>query len=74
MLLAGNIEDFTGPLLTSEWYKRNLYMWSMVQKHTEESDDRIMILAGSSHVAMFELFIKENEQWKVRELKQVMEK
>jgi hypothetical protein len=74
MLLAGDTEDFSGPFLTSEWYKRNLYMWSLVQKHTEKSDDRIMILAGSSHVAMFELFIKENEKWKVRELKQVMEK
>lgn len=74
MLLAGSTEDFSGPLLTSEWYKRNLYMWSLIQKNVTESDDRIMILAGSSHIAMFELFIKQNDKWKVKELQQVMEK
>ncbi len=74
MLLAGSTEDFSGPLLTSEWYKRNLYMWSLIQKNVTESDERIMILAGSSHIAMFELFIKQNDKWKVKELQQVMEK
>lgn len=74
MLLAGSTEDFSGPLLTSEWYKRNLYMWSLIQKSVTESDERIMILAGSSHIAMFELFIKQNDKWKVKELQQVMEK
>lgn len=74
MLLAGGTKDFSGPLLTSEWFKRNLYMWSLIQKNTEESDERIMVLAGLSHVAMFELFVRENDNWKVKELKQVMEK
>ncbi|MDC6406151.1 MULTISPECIES: DUF5694 domain-containing protein [Maribacter] len=74
MLLAGGIQDFSGPLLASEWYKRNLYMWSLIQKNVTESDQRIMVLVGSSHAAMFELFIKENDHWNVKELKQVMEK
>jgi len=73
MLLAGGTKDFSGPLLTSEWFKRNLYMWSLIQKHTTESDERIMVLVGSSHAAMFELFIKENKQWKVKELQEIME-
>ena len=74
MLLAGGPNDFNGPLLTSEWFKRNLYMWSLIQKNTTESDERIMVLAGLSHVAMFELFIKENDSWKIKELQQIMEK
>lgn len=74
MLLAGGTKDFSGPLLTSEWYKRNLYMWSLIQKNVSESDQRIMILAGSSHVAMLELFINENDNLKVKELQQIMEK
>ncbi len=74
MLLAGGTEDFSGPLLTSEWFKRNLYMWSLIQKNVTQSDEKIMVLAGASHVAMFELFINENDSWKVRELKQIMEK
>ncbi|MCF7568934.1 DUF5694 domain-containing protein [Sabulilitoribacter arenilitoris] len=72
MLLAGGTHDFYGPLLTSEWYKRNLYMWSLIQKQTEESDERIMVLAGASHTAMFDLFIKENKLWKVKELKDIL--
>lgn len=72
MLLAGKPDDFSGPLLTSEWFKRNLYMWSLIQKNTIESDERIMVLVGGSHAAMIELFIKENENWKVKELKEIM--
>ncbi|MCL6295635.1 DUF5694 domain-containing protein [Jejuia spongiicola] len=72
MLLAGAPNDFSGPLLTSEWYKRNLHMWSLIQKHTKESDERIMVLVGASHAAMFELFIKENKLWKVKELEDIL--
>ena len=74
MLLAGSSDDFSGPFLTSEWFKRNLYMWSLIQKKTDESDKKIMVLVGSSHAAMFEIFIKEVDNWKIKELKQIMEK
>lgn len=73
MLLAGGPKDFSGPLLTSEWFKRNLYIWSLIQKNTLASDERIMVLVGGSHAAMIELFIKENNGWKIQELKQIME-
>lgn len=74
MLLAGKPNDFSGPLLTAEWFKRNLYMWSLTQKNTTSSDERIMVLVGASHAAMFELFIKENEDWEIKELQELMEK
>ena len=69
---AGSVTDQNGVHLTSEWYKRNLYMWSFIQKQTYASDERIMVLAGSSHAAMFELFIDENKGWQVVELKEVL--
>ncbi len=74
MLMAGKPNDFSGPLLTAEWFKRNLYMWSLTQKNTGPSDERIMVLVGASHAAMFELFIRENEDWEIKELKELMEK
>ncbi|MFP2996835.1 DUF5694 domain-containing protein [Spongiivirga sp. MCCC 1A20706] len=74
MLLAGDTDDFNGPLLTSEWYKRNLYMWSLAQKNTMDTDERIMILVGASHAAMFELFINENDDWKIKELHEIVKK
>jgi len=70
--LAGSLNDFNGPFLTSEFYKRNLYMWSLIRKHTKESDERIMVLVGGSHAAMFELFIKEDKDWGIKELKEIM--
>lgn len=72
--VAGSIDEFNGVYLTSEWYKRNLYMWSLIQKHTSNADKKIMVLACSSHTAMLELFIKENRAWKIKELKDVITK
>lgn len=72
--LAGSSNDFNGVFLTSEWYKRNLYMWSLILKKTNKSDERIMILLGSSHAAMIELFIKENNNWGIKELKAIIPK
>ncbi len=74
MPLAGKPNDFSGPFLTAEWFKRNLYMWSMVQKMTTASDERVMVLVGVSHAAMFELFIDQNSRWKVLELEEVIDK
>ena len=70
--LAGSSNDFNGVFLTSEWYKRNLYMWSLIQKKVSKFDERIMVLVGSSHAAMIELFIKENKDWGIKELKEIM--
>lgn len=70
--LAGSIDEFNGVYLTSEWYKRNLYMWSLIQKYTSDSDERIMVLLGSSHVAMLELFIKENAHWRIKEFEAIL--
>ncbi|TKD63513.1 DUF5694 domain-containing protein [Flavobacterium sp. ASW18X] len=70
--LAGNTEQFNGALLTAEWYKRNLYMWSLVRKYTEETDERVMVLAGSSHTAMFEIFVDYDKKWQMIEVSQVL--
>lgn len=71
--MAGSPNDLNGVYLTSEWYKRNLYMWSLIQKNTLESDKKIMVLAGSSHTAMIELFINGNKNWETKELKEIID-
>ncbi|MGM0934059.1 MAG: DUF5694 domain-containing protein [Bacteroidota bacterium] len=70
--LAGSTDEFNGVYLTSEWYRRNLYMWSLIQKNTSISDERVMFLTGSSHAAMIELFVKENRDWEIKELKEII--
>ncbi len=73
MVKAGAPDDFNGVYLTAEWYKRNLYMWSFVEKNTTKPNEKVMVLVGSSHAAMFELFIRDKPDWKVTELKEIME-
>jgi len=69
---GGKIDDFSGTHLASEWYKRNLNMYSVIQKSVTESDEKIMILAGASHISMFKEFIDYNPEWKTVELKDIL--
>jgi len=71
---GGTKDNFVGAYLASEWYRRNLYMYSIIQKTIEKNDERIMILAGASHIGMFKDFIDKNPEWKTTELKDIMEK
>lgn len=72
-LSIGGTDNFIGPFLTSEWYKRNLYMWSLIEKNTDIKDERIMVLVGASHAAIFEQFIKERDDWKEVEFDVILE-
>jgi hypothetical protein len=69
---GGDKGNFIGAYLASEWYRRNLYMYSIIQKEIVEKDDKIMILAGASHIAMFKDFMDYNPEWKAIELKEIM--
>ncbi len=71
-LVAGPRDNFIGPYLTAEWYKRNLYMWSLIQKGTDSEDERIMVLVGASHAAILKDFIDQNDAWSVVELKSII--
>jgi hypothetical protein len=72
-LVAGKNEEFIGPYLVSEWHRRNLYMWSLVQKQLEGNDKRIVLLLGASHIAMIKGYIDKNEGFEAVELKEIME-
>ena len=69
---AGTADTFVGPFLVSEWYRRNLYMYSLVQKLTVAQDDKVIILAGASHTAMMKGFIDMDNIFQVKELKDVL--
>jgi Family of unknown function (DUF5694) len=74
MNIAGKTDNFIGLFLVSEWYKRNIYMLSIIQKLTASTDKKIMILAGSSHIAMMKEFLLLDKNYKIVELKEVLEK
>ena len=75
---VGKINDsdklgtYVGAYLASEWYRRNLYMLANIQKQTDATDNRIMVLAGASHITMFIDLLKHDANYKIVELKYVM--
>lgn len=70
--IAGTTRDTIGVFLTSEWYKRNLYMYSLLQKQISPKDQRIMVLSGASHTTLLRQFASRNPDWKIIELKDVL--
>jgi hypothetical protein len=69
---AGGKDNFVGAYLVSEWYRRNLYMYALIQKITESKDKRVMVILGASHIAMLKEFIKVDRNFKVVELKDIL--
>ncbi|MCP9201488.1 DUF5694 domain-containing protein [Gramella sp. GC03-9] len=70
---VGKVDEFVGAYLASEWYRRNIYMWSIIQKLTEDSDDKIMILVGAGHAAIFDQLLSYTRGWKVIELNEILD-
>ncbi|MEZ0006961.1 hypothetical protein ABH942_002339 [Flavobacterium sp. 28YEA47A] len=69
---AGKTDNFIGASLASEWYKRNLYMFSLVQKLTESKDDKVMVLLGAGHISMFREIVKYDPEFEIVELKDIL--
>lgn len=69
----GGVKDnFAGAYLVSEWYKRNLYMYALIQKLTEAKDDKVMVILGAGHIAMLREFIKFDPKFELVELKDIL--
>ncbi|MFC0779859.1 DUF5694 domain-containing protein [Flavobacterium sp. HJSW_4] len=71
-LRAGKTDNFVGAFLVSEWYKRNLYMYSLIQKLTDSKDEKIMVLLGASHAAIIRDFIAHDPTFEIVELSTVL--
>ncbi len=69
---GGKIDNFVGAFLVSEWYRRNLYMYALIQKLTESKDDKIMVLLGAGHTAMIREFVEHNPDFEIIELATVL--
>lgn len=69
---AGKTDNFVGAYLVSEWYRRNLYMYSLIQKMTESKDDKIMVLLGAGHAGMLREFIAHDPTFELVELAAVL--
>lgn len=73
MMKAGGKENFVGAYLASEWYRRNLYMLSIMQKQITKEDKKVMILLGSGHTALISQIISTHSNLKGIELQEVLD-
>lgn len=69
---AGRPDDFVGAYLVSEWYRRNLYMYSLVQKLTTPTDTKVMVLVGAGHAAMLREFIQYDSRFRLKTLESIL--
>lgn len=69
---AGSNNNFVGAFLVSEWYRRNLYMYSLVQKTLTAQDGKALVLVGAGHAAMMQEFVESDQQFRLKELKTVL--
>lgn len=69
---GGKTDNFVGAFLVSEWYRRNLYMYALIQKLTESKDDKIMVLLGAGHTEMIREFVEHNPDFEIVELATVL--
>ncbi len=71
---AGSLDNFAGPFLVSEWYRRNLYMYSIVQKTVTPQDGNVVVLVGSGHAAMLQEFVQYDKRFRLKTLQDVLKK
>jgi hypothetical protein len=69
---AGSPDNFAGAYLVSEWYRRNLYMYALVQKLTAPTDTRVLVLVGAGHAAMMQEFVRSDPRFRLRAPKDVL--
>lgn len=68
---AGSKDDFSGAYFVSERYKRNLYMYSLIQKQIDKNNERILVIVGAQHSAGMREFIRNDnniEEIKIEEV------
>lgn len=56
----GKDDSYPGVELVSEWYKRNLLIFSNIQRLVESPQDRLLIIYGQGHAHLFRQFIQDS--------------
>ena len=69
---VGKNDDFSGAYFVAERFRRNLYMYSLIQKQIEKTDERILVIVGGQHSAGFRDFIRDDKNLEKVELETIM--
>lgn len=68
---AGDLNNTAGAEMVAQWYKRNIFMWSNIQRIVEENDKKVMVLLGGGHTAIIDQVISRNRNWKTADLRKI---
>lgn len=65
MSRIGKNADYPGTDLLADWYKRNLKIFTNIERITESKDDRILVLIGAGHVKLLQQFIQDSGEYEL---------
>jgi len=71
-LKAGDKTNHAGSFLASEQWRRNMYIYENILKNLDGKEKRILVLYGTTHVAMLKEMIKYNERLEIIPVKNVL--
>ena len=66
--LLGEPGEYAGAEFLSEWYKRNIRMYSNILRVAGDKDKRIFVLVGASHKSIMKQLFETNPQWELVEV------
>jgi len=61
-LKTGDKNNHAGSFLASEQWRRNIYIYENILKNLDGKEQRIMVLYGTTHVAMLKEMMKYNQE------------
>lgn len=65
-------QDYFGSSLVTDWYKRNLIMYSNIQNQIKPGTKSIFVLVGSGHAAIFRGFFELDKNFELVDLTKVL--
>lgn len=63
----GKDENYVGTNVVSDWYQRNLKIYTNITRITEGKSDRILVLYGSGHSFLLKQFLRDSGRYTVVE-------
>ncbi|KLT70213.1 DUF5694 domain-containing protein [Flavobacterium sp. ABG] len=68
----GGGKNYAGAQYVSEWYLRNLAIYSNIINQVETSDKYVILIFGQGHIPIIKHFLENNDNFDVVELKDVL--
>jgi hypothetical protein len=65
---VGKDNEYPGANLLGDWYKRNLKIFSNINRITESKNDRILVIIGGNHVKTLQQFIEDSGEYNLERL------